>query len=131
LYILMFIISFFLAADASVLIFNPSLYRKSLNYINETLGPIWGVLYGLLFSFCAIFVFISVIFSGLSVPFIIASLVMAAIGLFFLLCETQKFGYLAQIWIKLSDNQYRIAGVIFVVIASLVCYIAATIHYNL
>ena len=126
----MFIISFFLAADASVLIFNPSLYRKSLNYINETLGPVWGALYGLLFSFCAIFVFITVIYSGLSFLFIIASILMAAVSLFFLFCETQRFGNLAQIWTKLSDIQYRIAGIIFIIFATLVCYIAATVLYS-
>ena len=126
----MFVISFFLAADASVLIFNPSLYRKSLNYINETLGPVWGALYGLLFSFCAIFVFITVIYSELTFLFIIASLLMAAAGLFFMLSETQRFGYLAQIWIKLSDIQYRIVGIFFVFFATLVCYIAATLHYK-
>ena len=45
-YLLMFIISFCLAADASILIVNPLLYRRSLEYVNESIGPVWGVLYG-------------------------------------------------------------------------------------
>jgi uncharacterized protein YjeT (DUF2065 family) len=128
LYILMFIISFCLVADASLLIFDPALYRKSLNYVNETLGPVWGVLYGLLFTFCAVFVFISVIFSRVSFLYIFTALVMAGTGLFFLLSETQKFEHLSHIWVSLSDKQYRLAGIMFVILAAVVCYVTVMVR---
>ncbi|MBN2589097.1 MAG: hypothetical protein JXA96_04490 [Sedimentisphaerales bacterium] len=124
----MFIISFCLAADASILIFNPSLYRKSLDYINESMGPIWGVLYGLLFAFCAIFVLISIVFSGVSVFYILSAIAMACLALFFLMIGTEKYSHFASIWSSLSDIQYRIAGIIFVVLATIVCYITACLR---
>ena len=123
----MFIISFCLIADASVLILNPSLYRKSLNYVNETIGPIWGALYGLLFLLCAVFILISVIFSGISFLYLFAAVIMAGIGAFFLLSETQKFKHFADIWSKLSDTQYRLTGIIFVILAGIVCYVTTRI----
>jgi hypothetical protein len=120
----MFIISFCLIADASILIFEPSLYRKSLDFINETLGPVWGILYGLLFIFCASFIFISVIYSKVSILYTLAAIIMAGVGLFFLLSETQRFEHFTHIWTSLSDSQYRAAGIIFVILASIVCYVA-------
>ncbi len=124
----MYIISFCLMADAAILIFDPSLYRKSLGFVDETLGPVWGALYGLLFSFCTIFVFISVILSRVSLLFIFAGLIMACIGLFFLLSETRKFAYLSHIWASLSDLQYRFAGIIFFILAAIVCLAASKAH---
>ena len=124
----MFIISFCLLADASILIFNPSLYRKSLDFINETIGPVWNVFYGLLFLFCAIFIFVSIIFSRITFLFIPAGIIMAWAGLFFLLSETQSFGYLTNVWTSLSNKQYRLAGVLFVILAIIVCYAAAISH---
>ena len=129
-YILMFIISFCLIVDASFLIFKPSLYRRSLEFINETMGPVWSVLYGLLFMFCAVFVFISVIFSGVSIFYTIPAVIMACTGLFFLLSETHKFASFAHIWASFSDNQFRLAGIIFVILAGIVCYVTATLLYG-
>ena len=127
-YVLMFIISFCLAADAAVLIISPQIYRRSLEYINESIGPVWGVLYGMLFSFCAIFVLISIVLSGVSIFYILPSIAMAFFALFFLMTGTQKYGHFADIWTSLSDIQYRIAGVIFIILAAVVCYIAAYIR---
>ena len=119
----MLIISFCLLADASILIFDPSLYRKSLDFINNTLGPVWGILYGLLFTFCAVFIFISVIYSKVSIFYISAAIIMAGIGLFFLLSETHRSGHFTHIWTSFSDRQYRIAGILFVILAALLCYV--------
>jgi len=129
LYILMFIIAFCLLADASLLILNPSLYRKSLEYVNETIGPIWSLLYGSLFLFCAFFIFLSIILSEISYFYIIAAIIMACIGLFFLLSNSQKYNYLAKIWSSLTNWQYRIVGIIFVILSVIVCYITAKIRY--
>ena len=126
--ILMFIIAFCLITDALFLIFYPSLYRKSLVYVNEMLGPVWSSLYGFLFSICGIFVFISVVFSGLSVFYIFASLIMSVIGLFFLLSATEKFGHFAGWWSSRSNWSYRISGITFAVLAIMVCYIIMKIR---
>ncbi len=127
-YLFMFIISFCLAADASILIVNPSLYRRSLEYINESIGPVWGVLYGLLFSFCAVFVLISVVFSGISIFYILPAIAMAFIAMFFIMTGTQKYSHFANIWTSLSNMQFRIAGIVFVILATIVCYITAYIR---
>lgn len=127
-YILMFIISFCLAADASILIFNPSIYRRSLAYINESIGPVWGILYGLLFSFCALFVLISIVYSGISILYILSGIPMACLALFFILSGTEQFNHLAYVWASLSDMRYRIAGVIFLILATIVCYITACVR---
>ena len=126
-YVLMYVISFCLAADGSILIFNPSFYRRSLNFINESMGPVWAVLYGLLFSFCAIFVLISVVFSEISIFYIVSAIIMGLIALFFIMIGTQKYSHFASIWTSLTNMQYRIAGIIFVLLAAIVCYITATI----
>ena len=127
-YVFMLIISFCLAADAAVLIINPSLYRRSIEYINESIGPIWGVLYLLLFSFCTIFVLISIFLSGVSIFYILPAIAMAGFALFFLMTETQKYSHFANIWTSLSDMQYRIAGIIFIILAVVVCYIAVSMR---
>ncbi len=127
-YVLMFVISFCLAADAAVLIINPALYRRSLEYINESVGPVWGVLYGMLFSFCAIFILISIVLSGVAIFYILPAIAMACFALFFLMTGTQKYSYFANIWISLSNLQYRIAGIIFTILAAVVCYITAYIR---
>ena len=127
-YILMFVISFFLAADASILIFNPSIYRKSLEFLNDSIGPVWGVLYGLLFSFCTIFILISIIFSGISLLYILPAISMTCLSLFFIMTGTHKYNQFAHVWISLSNMQYRIAGIVFIVLATIVCYIAASIR---
>ncbi|MEJ2647030.1 MAG: hypothetical protein P8016_01320 [Sedimentisphaerales bacterium] len=126
--IVMFIISLCLIADASVLIFDPSLYRKSLDFIEETLGPVWTILYGLLFTFCSVFVLVSVFLSRVSFLYVPAAIIMAGIGLFFLLSETRRFGHFADLWASLSDRQYRIAGIIFIILSLLVCYITSTTY---
>jgi hypothetical protein len=115
-------------ADAAILIFDPSLYRKSLGFVHETLGPAWSTLYGLLFAFCAIFVFISVIFSGISLLFIPGGIMMACTGLFFLLSETQRFSHFTYILSSLSDWQYRLAVIIFIILAAVVCFAATIVH---
>ncbi len=124
----MFIISFCIAADASVLMFNPSLYRRTLDFINESIGTVWSVLYGILFAFCAIFVLISIVFSGITIFYIFSAIAMACIALFFIMAGTQKGSNLANIWISLSDIQYRIAGIAFIMLAAIVCYITACIR---
>ena len=129
-YIMMFIIAFCLMADASILILNPSIYRKSLNFINETLCTAWSILYGLLFTFCAIFVFITVIFSDVSVFYILAAILLSAIGLFFLLCGSEKYENLAVLWASFSNWQYRLAGLIFIILTAIVCYITVMVGYN-
>lgn len=121
--ILMFIIAVCLIADALVLIFEPSLYRKSLVYINETIGTIWSSLYGFMFSICSTFIFISVIFSGISLFYILAASMLAVIGLFFLLSTTEKFHNLTGWWSSRSNRQYRAAGILFASLAGTVCYI--------
>ena len=126
----MFIIAFCLMADASILIFNPSLYRKSLEYVNDSLGPIWSILYGSLFLFCAFFIILSIILSGISYLYIIAVILMTGIGLFFLLSNTQKYNYFVKIWSSLTDIQYRIAGLVFIILSAIVCYITAKIRYH-
>ncbi len=129
-HIFMLIISFCLAADAFVLILNPALYKKSLVYVHEMLGPAWAVLYGLLFSFCAIFIFISIIFSGISFLYIIAGTAMAAIGVFFILSGMEKYSQLALAWSTLSSMRLRVAGILFLILAALVCYVTALVYFN-
>ena len=124
----MFIISFCLAADASVLITNPSLYRKTLVFIHDSMGFVWSSLYSLLFSFCAIHVIVSIILSGMSILFILPALMMACLALYFFMIGTEKYGRFAVIWLSLSDIQYRIAGLLFVILAAIVCYITASIR---
>jgi hypothetical protein len=92
------------------------------------MGPVWGVLYGLLFSFCAIFILISIIYSGISFFHILSVIVLACIALFFIFSGTEKYSNFANIWISLSDMQYRISGIIFVVLATIVCYITACVR---
>lgn len=125
--ILIFIIAFCLITDALLLILDPSLYRKSLVYINETIGTIWSGLYGFMFSVCGTFIFISVIFSGISLFYIFTALIMTAIGIFFLLSTTKKFHNLTGWWSLRSNLQYRAAGILFVSLAGIVCYITMII----
>ena len=126
----MYIIAFCLIADSSVLIFNPSLYRRSLDFVNQTLGHSWSVLYGLLFSFCSIFILISIVFSGISFLYIIAAAILALIGLFFLLSGTEKYQNLAKTWSTLSNLQYRLVGITFVILTAIVCYVTTLLRYK-
>ena len=121
--ILMFIIAFCLIADALLLIFDPSLYRKSLIFVNETIGTIWSGLYGFMFSVCGVFIFISVIFSDISLFYILAASMLIVIGLFFLLSTTEKYHNLTGWWSSRTNWQYRAAGILFASLAGLVCYI--------
>ena len=124
----MYVISFFLAADASILIFNPSIYRKTLVYVNDSIGSAWSLLYGLLFSFCAIFILISILMSGLSIFYLLSAIPLACLALFFILMGTEAFKHLSNIWISLSNMQYRIAGIIFIALATIVCYVTTCVQ---
>ena len=126
--ILILIISFCLAADASVLIVNPSLYRRSLEYINESIGNTWSLIYGLLFALCTNFILISIIFSGISMYYLLAAIVMAFPAIFFLMAGTQKYSYFINIWISLSNLQFRIAGIVFVILATIACYVSTCVQ---
>ena len=121
--ILMFIIAFCLIADALLLVFDPSVYRKSLIYVNEMIGTIWSGLYGFMFSVCGVYIFISVVFSGISLFYILSSLMLSVIGLFFLLSTTEKFHGLTEWWSTRSNWQYRAAGFLFASLAGTVFYI--------
>jgi len=125
--ILIFIIAFCLITDALLLIFNPSLYRKSLIYVNETIGTIWSGLYGFMFSVCGTFIFISIIFSGISPFYILAASLITVIGIFFLLSMTEKYHNLTGWWSSRTNWQYRAAGILFSCLAGIVCYIVLII----
>lgn len=126
--IVMFIIAVCLIADALLLIFDPSLYRKSLIFVNETIGTIWSGLYGFMFFVCGTFIFISVIFSSISLFYIFAALVLSVIGLFFLLSTTEKYHNLTGWWSSRSNWQYRAAGILFASLSGIVCYIVLIIR---
>jgi hypothetical protein len=96
--------------DGLLLLSDPSLYRRCMEYVEEVMGVAWMIASAFAFMAPGLAFLIHAPFSTAPILSAIVGCVCVVIGLFFALATTERFGYLAKWWRCRSNTEYRIAG---------------------
>lgn len=118
----MFVIVFCLACmvflDALALLFDPSLYRRGMEFVENEVGPAWMVASGFAFLAPGAAWLVQSIALQTTLLSTLAGCVSVLIGLFFILGATERFAFLGQWWRSRSNGQYRLAGIAGILLAT-------------
>jgi len=96
--------------DGLVLLLDPSLYRKCMEYVEEEIGSAWMVANAFALMAPGSGFLVHSVFSKTPVVSAIMGCVCVLIGVVFALATTERFAYLGGWWRSRSNSQYRIAG---------------------
>jgi len=96
--------------DGLVLLSDPSLYRRCMEYVEDAAGSAWMIANGFALMAPGSAFLIHSVFSRTPVLSALLGCTCILIGVFFALGTTERFGYLAEWWRSRSNTQYRIAG---------------------
>ena len=110
--------------DGLTLLFDPSLYRRGMAFVEDEIGPVWMLASG--FAFIApglAWLYRAWFVAAPALPAVIG-VVSVGIGVFFALAPTERFGSWGQWWRSRSNGQYRLAGLLAVVLAVLMLLLA-------
>ncbi len=113
-FVTMVFISFVLLSDGVLLLVDPALYRRCVEFVEEIVGPSWPVINGTLFLLAGLVILISGIFNAMPVLFAGIGCAIGLVGVFFLLAATQTYRYLSVWWAARPNVQHRVAGAIFI-----------------
>ncbi len=113
----MVFISVVVLGDGVLLLFDPALYRRCVDYAEETVGPSWPMISGLLLILAGLFIFITGVCRAISVIFGAMGCVLGLVGVFAILAGTEDYRYLGQWWKSRPNAQYRVAGIVLVILS--------------
>jgi hypothetical protein len=109
--IVLFIASVILV-DALLMVADPSLYRRCMEYVEQEIGSAWIVANALVFMVPGLAFLVRSVSSKMPVWSALLACMSVLIGVFFALASTERFAYLGGWWRSRSNAQYRIAGVV-------------------
>jgi hypothetical protein len=103
--------------DALLLLTDPSLYRRCMEYVEEWMGSAWMVANAFAFVGPGLAFLIQAVFSKVAILSALVGCVSVLIGVFFALASTERFAYLGGWWRSRSNVHYRLAGITCTVLA--------------
>jgi len=96
--------------DSFVLLFDPSLYRQCMEYVEEAMGSAWMVANAFVFLGPGVPLVIGAALSGGRMLSVLAGLGSVGIGVFFAMAASERFARLAAWWRSRPDSHFRVAG---------------------
>jgi hypothetical protein len=102
--------------DGLALLFDPSLYRKCMEYVEEEMGSAWMVANALAFVGPGATFLIQAVSSRAPILSALVGCLSVLIGVFFALASTVRFAYLGGWWRCRSNAHYQIAGIACIVL---------------
>ncbi len=110
--------------DGLTLVFDPSLYRRGMAFVEDEIGPVWMLASGFAFLAPALAWLYRAMFSATPALPAAIGVISLGIGVFFALAPTERFRSWGRWWRSRSNGQYRVAGLIAVVLAVLMLLLA-------
>jgi len=103
--------------DGLLLLTDPSLYRRCMEYVDEEIGSAWMIANAFAFLGPGLAFLIQAVSSRAPIWSALVGCLSALIGVFFASAATERFAWLGGWWRSRSNAHYRLAGLAGIVLS--------------